>query len=260
MQGIAWQTQGTGPPLLMVNGYAATGADWDPALLDELAHDFTVVCPDNRGMGDSPPVAGRLTVAHMAEDLVGVLDGIGVERAAVAGWSMGGFLAQELAASHPERVCGLVLMATDPGGEEAVRAEPAATARLFDHGGSPREQASRLISLLFPEPLAGRVDAEFGEVVASARAALSEPALFAQEEAMDAWYAEPARSRLVAIRPPVLVMAGELDVVIPPANSAALAAALAEARLETFPGGGHAFIAQEAPAVARLIEDFLAGI
>jgi 3-oxoadipate enol-lactonase len=258
MSDISWQVQGTGSPLLLVNGYAATAADWDPTLLAGLAREFAVVCPDNRGMGGSVLGDGPLTVGRMADDLVDVLDALGLERTAVAGWSMGGFVAQELAASHPGRVTGLVLMATDAGGPGAIRADPEATARLFDHGGAPRDQASRLISLLFPEPVAAQVDSEFGELVATARAALSEEALFAQEAAMGEWYAQPAQARTAAIAVPTLVMAGELDVVIPPANSPALAAAIAGARLETFAGAGHAFIAQEAPRVAGLVAEFLA--
>jgi hypothetical protein len=75
-----------------------------------------------------------------------------------------------------------VLLATDPGGPEAV-ADPAVWARLCDHSGTPREQATRLISLLFPPPLAAQIDREFGEVVAEARAGLSTRMLMAQEPA-----------------------------------------------------------------------------
>ncbi len=255
---IAWREHGSGPPLLIVNGYAATGADWDPMLLGKLARRHTVICPDNRGLGRSDLGAGPLTVKRMAEDALRVVDALGLERAAVAGWSMGGFVAQQLAASHPDRVERLVLLATDPGGPGAKLGAPAQMARLFDHGGTPREQASRLISLLFPPPVAERVDAQFGAAVASARAALSEVALADQEAAMAKWYEEPAESRLAAIVAPTLVMAGELDVVIPPANSRALAGAIGAARLETYAGAGHGFIAQDAPAVAGAIADFLA--
>jgi 3-oxoadipate enol-lactonase len=254
---LAWTRYGSGSPLLMVNGYAATGADWDPMLLGKLARDFTLLCPDNRGMGGSDLGEKRMTIAHLAADQVALLDALEIERADVAGWSMGGFVAQELAAAHPERVGNLVLLATDPGGPDAVLGGHEEMARLYDHGGTPREQATRLISLLFPPGVAEDVDAQFGEAVAEARAALSAAALTAQEEAMHAWYEAPASPRLEGIRAPTLVMAGERDVVIPAVNSEALAASISSARLERFPGAGHAFIAQEAPAVASLIRDFL---
>jgi haloacetate dehalogenase len=50
---LAWRAAGDGPPLLLVNGYAATGADWDPSFLAELAATQRLICPDNRGMGES---------------------------------------------------------------------------------------------------------------------------------------------------------------------------------------------------------------
>src|SRR5689334_8602891 len=111
---LACHEHGSGPPLLLVNGYAATGTDWDPMLLGKLARGHTVICPDNRGTGGTPLGGGAVSVAAMADDLAALLDRLGHERCAVAGWSMGGFAAQELAARHPERVSSLVLMATDP--------------------------------------------------------------------------------------------------------------------------------------------------
>lgn len=256
--GIAWTRHGEGPPLLLVNGYAATGADWDPAFIAGLAEGFAVLCPDNRGMGASDLGEGPMTVDRLVEDLVGLLDALEIERAPVAGWSMGGFVAQALAAAHPKRVGGLVLLATAAPGSESVAADPAVTARLFDHSGTPREQASRLIGLLFPEGVAEEVDAEFGEVVAAARAALSPTALAAQEELIRRWHGEPAGLSLAAIDAPTLVMAGEEDVVIPPGNATILASAIAGAQLKLFPGAAHAFISQEAQRASGSIREFLA--
>jgi pimeloyl-ACP methyl ester carboxylesterase len=255
---IAWTRHGEGPPLLLVNGYAATGADWDPAFIAGLAEAFDVICPDNRGMGGSDLGAGPMTVDRLVEDLVDLLDALEIERAAVAGWSMGGFVAQALAAAHPSRVGGLVLLATAAAGPGSVSADPAVTDRLFDHSGTPREQASRLIGLLFPEGVAEEIDAEFGEVVAAARAALSPVALAAQEELIRRWHREPADLSLAAIGAPTLAMAGEEDVVIPPGNATLLASSIAGAQLELFPGAGHAFIAQEAQRASGSIREFLA--
>jgi len=257
---IAWARHGEGPPLLLINGYAATRADWDPALLAALAENFSVLCPDNRGVGDSDLGAGEMTISRLARDMVGLLDELEVERVSVAGWSMGGFVAQELAAVLPDRVCRLVLMATDPGGPGSVLAERAASARLYDHSGTPREQATRLIGLLFPAAVAKQVDAEFGEVVASARAALSPATILAQEKAMGRWHAESSQSRLGAIAAPTLVMAGEEDEVIPSENARLLSAAIGSAQLEAFPGAGHAFIAQAPKQVGALIGGFVAGV
>jgi pimeloyl-ACP methyl ester carboxylesterase len=245
-------------PLLLINGYAATGSDWDPGLLAGLEAGFDLLHPDNRGTGSAPLGAEELTIAGLAADMLGSLDRRGVSKAVVAGWSMGGFVAQEIAAQAPERVEALVLLATDPGGPEAVRGEPQALARLFDHGGTPREQARELLSLLFPPPLDAQVDAEAGELVAAGRAALSPATLTAEEAAMNAWYEREGPARRVGIGAPTLILAGERDVVIPAANAELLAAAIPGAELKTFAEAGHGFIAQEAAPVCAAIRDFAA--
>jgi pimeloyl-ACP methyl ester carboxylesterase len=252
---LATHTAGSGPPLLLVNGYASTGADWDPTFLAALGERFEVICPDNRGMGGSPLGDGELTVEAMAVDLEALLDERGIERLVVAGWSMGGFVAQRLARRAPERVAGLALIATDPGGPDAVPAEPAVWRQLTDRSGSPRDQASRLIALAFPPALAPMLDAEFGDLIAEARAAMSPAALEAQEAAMVGWHrvgvGEASESS-----PPTVVIHGEADTVIPAANAERLAAHWPGARVELVPGAAHAVMAQEprraAAAVASL--------
>lgn len=251
---LAWTSSGEGPPLLLVNGYAATGADWDPSFAAGLATSFEVICPDNPGVGASPLGPGAMTVDSIAGELEALLDARGIERLPVVGWSMGGFVAQRLALRAPARVSALALLATDPGGGAAVPAEPAVWARLTDRSGTPREQATRLISLLFPPPLAEQVDAQFGEVVAAARAQLSPAALRAQEEAMEAWH--DADQDEPAGEVPVLVVHGEEDVVIPAANAGAVASRWG-AEVELVAGGGHAFMAQEPERIAALLRDFV---
>lgn len=254
---FAYRVAGAGPPLLLVNGYAATGGDWDPALLTELGRSFEVICPDNRGVGGSELGEDELTVAGMAADLEALLDALGLERAPAIGWSMGGFVAQALVRRAPGRVTVLGLLSTDPGGAEAVLTDPAAWARLIDHSGTPREQASRLIALLFPPELAPEIDRQFGEVVAAARAGLSPATLAAQEQAMAAWHAHPlGGAPIAADSPPVLVAHGSEDVVIPAANAERLAARWPGARIELFAGGGHAFMAQEPQRLAELLVSF----
>ena len=240
------------PALLLLNGYAATSADWDPTFRELLDDAFDVIAPDPRGMGGAELGEGEMTIELLAADALELLDARGVERATVAGWSMGGFVAQQLAADAPERVIGLALLSTDPGAE-AVRADPEVWARLTDHGGQPIDQARRLLSLLFPPDFAARMFDQFGEVVAAARAQLDPAALTAQEAAMDAWHTSPGGERLAAISAPTVVIAGTDDVVIPPANSRLLEQGIEGARLELLPGCGHALMAQRPERAAELI-------
>lgn len=254
---LAWRTVGQGPPLLLINGYAATGEDWDPTFLAELAVSFEVVCPDNRGVGGSDLGEEGLSVEGMAADMEALLDALAVDALAVAGWSMGGFVAQRLAARAPGRVSSLALLATDPGGPGAVPAGRDAWSRLIDHSGTPTEQATRLIGLLFPPELAVEIDREVGAVVAAARAGLDPEVLRAQEAAMEAWHRDPLPAGGAA--PPTLIFHGDRDEVIPVANAALLAARWPGAEVEIVAGGGHAVMAQEPRRIAAAIGELAAG-
>jgi pimeloyl-ACP methyl ester carboxylesterase len=254
---LAWQSVGHGRALLLVNGYAASAADWDPEALSTLARSFEVICPDNRGIGDSE--LGNpdepLTIDGMAEDLETLLDALEIEAAPVVGWSMGGFIAQRLAVRAPQRVSALALLSTDPGGPASALADPEVWAELIDHSGTPREQATRLISLLFPPDVAPGINEQFGDIVAAARAQLSPATLRAQETAMAAWHVEDQPHPGSSL--PVFIAHGSEDLVIPPENADALAARWPDCKVERFAAGGHAFMAQEPKRLAGLITSFL---
>ncbi len=247
---------GSGPPLVLINGYAGSSLDWDPTFVAALGRFATLLCPDNRGIGASAAGDGldALSAESMAADALAALDALAIDGAPVLGWSMGGFVAQAMALAAPERVEALVLLGSDPGAG-AELCDRDTWARLTDHGGTPREQARRLISLLFPAAVAARVDRELGELVAAARAELDPEALSAQERAMRAWHEQRDCSALESM--PTLAAAGSLDVVIPPANAELIAARAADSWLARFPGCGHALMAQEPRRLAALIAAFL---
>jgi pimeloyl-ACP methyl ester carboxylesterase len=249
---------GAGPPLVVVNGFAATRDDWDPAFLGALADRHELVLLDNRGMGESPDDGQAFTLEDLAADVAGLIDALGLERAAVLGWSMGGCIALALAIADPNAVSKLVLLSTTGGGELSVPGDPDVLERLRDVSGTPREQASRLISLLFPPDRAAAIDAEFGEVVAAARAELSADLLDRQWEAIEGWVRHKAGQEMASASCPVLVAAGEVDVVFPPANAVALANAIPGAWLASFPHSGHGFMADHPETLAGLIKAFLA--
>ena len=258
---IAWRALGAGPPLLLINGYAGAKADWDPAFLANLATRRRVICPDNRGIGESPRGGEPITVEQLAADMLALLDDLGIDRLPVAGWSMGGFVTQTLAAAHPERVEATILIGTHPGGAITVNAERGIFPALIDHSGTPREQARRLIGLLFPEPMASQVDAQFGELVADARAALDPATLLAQEDLMRAWHKDPSEERLATLAAsgmPLLCAHGAEDVVVPAANSDRIAAAIPGSWKAIFPGAGHAVMSSEPARLAAVIHTFLA--
>jgi pimeloyl-ACP methyl ester carboxylesterase len=258
---IAWRAIGDGPPLLLLNGYAGTAADWDPVFLGLLAAEHQVICPDNIGLGGSTLAAGETVggVEGMTTDAVGLLDALDIERAALAGWSMGGFIAQSLARAAPERITSLALISTHPGGPDCVDGDPAAWFQLTDHSGTPREQATRLISLLFPSDRAPEAGERFGDLVAAARAALPEPVLFMQEQAIIDWHGRPAS--LAPLKPPLptAVVQGGADIVVAPGNAPILAGLHWGAQVTMLPECAHAPMAQEPTAVAEAVLAVAAG-
>src|SRR6266513_1370268 len=110
---IAYRRIAHGRPLLVLNGFAATSADWDPSFIDGLASSNELILVDHRGIGGSPDDGKPFDIAQLADDAARVIGALGLERTSVLGWSMGGFVAQTLALEHPDRINKLVLLSTD---------------------------------------------------------------------------------------------------------------------------------------------------
>lgn len=255
---IAYRRIGSGRPLLVLNGFAATSADWDPSFIDGLASFNELILLDNRGIGGSSDNGQPFDIAQLADDAAHVIETLGFEQANVIGWSMGGFIAQALALRHPDYVDKLILLSTDPGGSDTDRALPAVWSQLIDTSGTPHEQARRLLFLLFPDEVAETVYRQFGDIVAAARAQISVELVNRQASAMDAWHRNGVASQVREIRMPVLIATGTKDIVIPASNSLKLVNAIPGAWLAQFPQGGHAFMAQYPRPLADLINSFLA--
>jgi pimeloyl-ACP methyl ester carboxylesterase len=254
---IAYRRIGNGRPLAVLNGFAATSADWDPSFIDALASSNELILVDNRGIGFSTDNGRPFDVEQLADDAARVIEVLGIERTNLLGWSMGGFIAQTLALQHPSRINKLVLLSTDPGGADAALAPAEVWSQLTDMSGTPYEQARRLLSLLFPRDVAESIYREFGDIVAAARAQLSTNLVDRQVAAMDAWHRVGIANRLRELNVPVLVATGAADIVIPPSNALRLVNAVPGAWLAQFNGGGHAFMAQYPRQLADLINSFL---
>ena len=255
---IVYRRIGTGRPLLVLNGFAATSADWDPSFIDRLAASNELILLNNRGIGGSTDDGQSFAIAKLAIDAAHVIESLGIERANVMGWSMGGFIAQALALNYADRVDKLVLLSTDSGGIEADLASPDVWSKLVDTSGTPNEQARRLFLLLFPNQVAESFYRRFGDIVAAARAQLPAELLNRQAAAMDAWHRNGVANQLREIRVPVLIATGTEDIVIPASNALKLVNKIPGAWLAQFPNSGHAFVAQYPRELADLINSFFA--
>jgi pimeloyl-ACP methyl ester carboxylesterase len=255
---IVYRRLGKGPPLLVLNGFAATSSDWDPSFIERLASSNELILLNNRGLGGSIDDGQPFSIAKLAADVAHVIEVLGIERANVLGWSMGGFIAQAFAVTYADRVHKLVLLSTDLGGPEADLASPDVWSALLDTSGTPNEQAKRLLFLLFPNDVAESFYRRFGGLVGAARAQLSADLLNRQAAAMKAWHRNGLTNQLRNIRVPVLIATGTEDTVIPASNALKLVNTILGAWLAQFPHGGHAFIAQYPRQLGDLINSFLA--
>jgi pimeloyl-ACP methyl ester carboxylesterase len=149
---VAISEAGNGPPVVLLHGLGCGRRMWFhqiPALRER----FRVIAYDQRGHGltDAPAVATAYSAAHLARDLVAVLDALKIERAAIVGFSLGGGPALALAASKPERVSRLVLADVGAGADDPVKIEAMARrwVKLIDQGEADELVCEMLRSELF---------------------------------------------------------------------------------------------------------------
>src|SRR5690349_4074835 len=108
---MAYSRHGEGTPLVLIHGYPLDHSIWQD-LLPLLQGEFEVILPDLRGFGMSAATAAPYGMTHMADDIAGLLDRLEIETAAVAGHSMGGYVALAFAGKYPQRLSGLGLVAS----------------------------------------------------------------------------------------------------------------------------------------------------
>ena len=252
---IAYREYGAGFPLVKIVGFASTMDGGDPELVAALAERFRVITFDNRGMGETSAGTRPFTVEQFAEDTAGLMEAMGIERAHVFGISMGGFVAQELALRHPEKVEKLVLMASSCGGIDAIPISPEVMERLGDFSGTTEERLVRMATLLFPQTwLSGHEDDARKKLTLAPRPPSIE-SVKKQAAAMQNW--PGACDRLDGLMVPTLVIAGTEDEVIDPRNSSLTARKLPGGELSMLEGAGHGLTFQCPLDCANPIIDFL---
>jgi pimeloyl-ACP methyl ester carboxylesterase len=253
---INYTTFGAGRPVLLIMGFGARGDSWTPLSEALAGAGYMAIQFDNRDVGwsslvESPPYE----LADMAADAVGLLDHLGIERASLVGISMGGMIAQEILARFPERIDRAVLMATTPGGPDAVMPTPEILGLLMARATDPVGMLHRLYASITAP---GFAESKPEIVELAVQLALQKPAtpegLARQLGAVMRW---SSRDRLHAITTPTLVLHGDADPLIPHANGLTIASTIPGARMMSLPGIGH-LVPLEAPAETfRAIHSFL---
>jgi pimeloyl-ACP methyl ester carboxylesterase len=251
---VGYREVGTGSPLLLVMGLSGSMDDWQPYFISTLAHHHTVVAFDNAGVGQTAALPSPLTITAMANQASALITTLGLGRTAVLGWSMGGMIAQALAALHPAQVSKLILAATQPGTGHALPVPAAAAAAVVS------TNPAVVLSVLFPPSAAAAAQAYAIGILRYPGFYQAPRAITAdQAQAVGQWIAgqDPAGRQLGDIRIPTLVADGTVDRLDPVANDRALAATVPGAKLILYPGAGHAFLFQDLTSFLTAAEHFL---
>jgi pimeloyl-ACP methyl ester carboxylesterase len=252
---IHYQLRGSGPPVLGIMGFGLDQRFW-AAQIPAVTATHMFITFDNRGVGRSvgEPVT---SIEDMAEDTVGLLDHLGIERAVVFGVSMGGAIAQRLALAHPERVSALILGLTWARRIEFMRRQHRIARAIIKMGSADLFVESTLVRMFTPsffemgEESVNRIIAAF---LAESGPEVPQPdVLLAQLDALDE---HECLAELSSIRVPTLVCGGEVDMLIPYFAQQEIAAAIPGAELATF-STGHGCMVEEMAAFNERVEAFL---
>lgn len=248
-------------PVVFLQHFRGNVDNWDPALVDGIAAHREVILFDNTGVAGSTGTTPD-TIEQMSRDAIEFLDALDLPRVDLFGFSLGGFIAQEIALTAPERVRKLVLAGTGPKGAPGME------------GWSPEVLEGVVVDDNTPE---GYIGVFYTSTSESREAGQKSAArIFARQEGRDAGPSIEAKNaqyravenwgvqdwsavhRLTGIVQPTLVLQGDHDVMIPTKASHLLAALIPDAQIHIYPDASHGSIFQyPADAAARVVE-FLA--
>lgn len=241
--------------LLLIHGFPLDRRLW-AAQMSGLAAAARVITPDLRGHGRSETPAGPLTMDQQADDLAALLAHLGIGRAVVAGLSMGGYIAFAMWRRHPERIRALVLADTRAEPDSVVaRANRERAIAQVQQTGAAAHADMMLPRLLSPTSLATpRLATAARKMMAEQSVAGIVGALGGLRDRAD------SRPTLPTITVPTLVITGAEDALTPPADGAALAAAIPGAQHTIVPKAGHLSPLENPRAFNATVRAFLRGL
>jgi pimeloyl-ACP methyl ester carboxylesterase len=250
-------------PLVTLQHFRGNLDNWDPALIDTLARGRPVITFDNRGVAAS---SGRTpsTIAQMALDAIDFIDALEPGEVDLLGFSIGSFVAQEIALVRPSAVRKLVLASSAPQGASGMHGW---APEVIGAVGQPETSPEEYLSVFFAGSDASRAAGQ--EVLAriyGARTVARDEATdwqtrLAQYDAVCSW-GQPNHAlleRVSAIDKPVFVANGDSDPMILPRYSYLLAGLIPGARLKIYPDSAHGFLFQHHAEFAADVDAFLAG-
>jgi pimeloyl-ACP methyl ester carboxylesterase len=250
----------TGVPLVLLTHLAAVLDNWDPRVVEGLAARRRVIAFDNRGVGATSGTTPT-TIEEMARDAVTFVQALGLSEVDLFGFSMGGMVAQVIAAEHPALVRKVILAGTGPAGGEGIdkvtRISYLDTARGLLTGQDPKQ------FLFFTRTENGkRAGKEFlarlKERSENRDKAISVSSFRAQLKAIHGWGAQPPAD-LSRITQPVLLANGESDRMVPTQNTIDMSRRIPNSELVIYPDAGHGGVFQFHQDFVKAALAFLSG-
>jgi pimeloyl-ACP methyl ester carboxylesterase len=237
--------QSSGTPVVLLNHWGANLDNFDPRIVNSLAADRPVYALDYRGIGASEGEV-RTSVAETAADMIAVIRALSLGPVDLIGFSLGGFVAQQIALDDPALVRRMILAGTGPAGGKGGDAIVGVTARAILKAALTRRDPKYY--LFFTSTANGRNAAEaflarLNERTVNRDKAVGPRAFLDQLKAIKAW-SKQGPQPLEAIRCPVLVVNGDSDAMVPSENSRDLARRISGAQLVLYPDAGHGGIFQ----------------
>ncbi|MCM2356928.1 MAG: alpha/beta hydrolase [Geobacteraceae bacterium] len=254
---MGYDDNGSGPPLLLIHGFPLCRRMWQPQIRALTSAGFRVITPDLRGFGESDAPDGPYSMELFADDLVELLDQLGIEQTVVGGMSMGGYVLFNLLERHRSRVRGACFLTTRANADdEAGRARRLTLAREVQQFG-PQVVADSFEKLLFagetPKERPKLVAEVYGWMTANDSRGIA-GGLLAMRERKD------YTPLLAGLTVPSLALGAELDKAAPPENARLIAAGIPGCRLTIIPAAGHMVNLESPGAFNAALTEFLRGI
>ena len=232
---LQYDEAGSGHPLLLVSGLNGLAAPWQ-GIVPGLAERFRVITHDHRGLGRSDAWTGPYSVDQIAADVLGLMDQLGIARAHIVGHSLGGAVAQAIAANNPDRVARLVIYASWPGKDAYFDRTMQMRRDVLLHQGVEAFLQTGPLGI-YPPRWVRENDAAL--TAALPAAVIAFPGVDKMLARMQACLDHERRTSLPRITASTLVIGMEDDVSTPAYCSREIAAAISGARLVLLPYGGH---------------------
>lgn len=251
---IYYETRGTGEPLILIMGLRRN-TEWWYRQIPALAKHFKVIAFDNRGAGRTDKPETEYSIEMFADDTAGLMDALNIKKAHIFAISMGGYIAQQLAIRHPEKVRSLSLGCTSAGGTRAVLMRPERIKKFIANEGLTPEQILRKdMDIYFSDEMIKSKKDAIEEFVAASMKHYQPAHAFKRQ--FDACMKHDTLKGITGVKVPTMILTGDDDPLVPPDNSKILKELLPHADYHVFPKGRHCFFIEFAEKANQLAIDF----